>query len=88
MKVPAKGSTVTVEGYGTGLFVKGPNMDADNPEIWLKFEGGEDGDEIVSILWDEFKEKRVYPEQQPSSYEGHNWDELMENAREKLSDGE
>lgn len=64
MKVPSKGSFVQVEGYGGGLFVKGPNMDSEDPEIWLKFEGGPDGDEIISIPWDEFKEKRIYPEQQ------------------------
>lgn len=74
-KVPSKGQTVTVEEYGTGLFVKGPDLSSDDPEIWLKFEGGEDGDEIVSIPWDEFNEKRVYPEQQPDPDHSHDWPE-------------
>lgn len=88
MKVPSKGETVTVEGYGTGLFVKGPDMNSDDPEIWLKFEGGIDGDEIVPVPWGEFKEKRVYPEQQPKSDKGHNWDSLMDSAVERVQNEE
>lgn len=93
MKVPSKGQTITVEGYGTGLFVSGPNPEADEPEIWMKFEGGKDGDEIIPISWEEFKEKRVYPEQQPKSDEGHdwgNWDEMVEKTESDfgISDSE
>lgn len=79
VKVPSKGTTVTVEGYGSGLFVKGPDMDSDEPEVWVKFEcqEQEDGsyaDEIEPIPWEEFKEKRVHPEQQPTPDDiGHDW---------------
>lgn len=84
MKVPSKGTTITVRGYGTGLFVKGPNMDNETPTICMKFEGGASGDEIVTIPWSEFQEKRVYPGQQPSTDTGHNWDALMNEELEKF----
>lgn len=81
MNVPSKGETVTVEGYGTGLFVKGPNPENETPEIWIKFESWSDGDEIVSIPWGEFKRNRVHPEQQPkpdSVTDWGDWDEMVE----------
>jgi len=87
MNVPTTGQTITVEGYGTGLFVKGPNPEEENPEIWMKFEGGKDGDEIIPIDWDEFKEKRVYPEQQPDPEElsdWGNWDEMVKEIEKKF----
>lgn len=80
MNVPAKGETVTVEGYGTGLFISGPNMDSETPHISLKFEFGPDGDEVISIPWEEFKEKRVYPEQQPKDTGGHDWGAVQKDA--------
>lgn len=95
MNVPTKGSVVTVEGYGTGVFVRGPNTNAENPEVWLKFESqNQDSSEltekIVSLSWEEFQRKRVYAEQQPKSdsfsEKWGNWDEKVNSALENLKD--
>jgi hypothetical protein len=95
MNVPTKGSVVKVEGYGTGVFVKGPNMKAENPEVLLKFESqkrnnSELTDKIVSLSWEEFQRKRVYAEQQPKSdsfsEKWGNWEEKVNSALENLED--
>ena len=69
MDFPSKGSTVTVEGYGTAIFA-GASMPEDedmDDVVLLKFEGvGLDegyGRGIIHVSVEEFKEKRVYPEQ-------------------------
>lgn len=67
MKFPSKGSRLFLEGLGTPLFVKGPDMDAETPTVWVKYEGaGLDegyGGGIVDLTLKEFEEKRIYPQQ-------------------------
>lgn len=72
MKMPTKGSIVYIRNGGSPLFVGGSNLDdPENAEVMLKYEGGEldkgYGRGIVSIPFDEFKQRRIYPEQIPSS---------------------
>lgn len=70
MKIPSKGTPVYLEGLGAPLLVKGPNMDAETPTVWVKYEGPGlqegYGRGIVELTLEEFKEKRVHPEQLPS----------------------
>lgn len=73
MKMPTKGTLVTVDGYGTGVFVGGSNlhMGPDDATVFLKFEGtwnGQSLDEgygagIIEVELEDFKENRVHHEQ-------------------------
>lgn len=84
MKMPSKGTPVTVDGYGTGLFV---GLDGKNDEVWLKFEGG-DLDEgygrgIVTIDLDYYHENKVHWEQLP---DGADPDISVEKRVEQLGE--
>lgn len=72
MKMPSKGTPVPLRNGGSPLFVGGCNLD--NPEeatILVKYEGGQldegYGRGIIEIPYDEFKKRRVYPEQLSNS---------------------
>jgi hypothetical protein len=72
MNMPSKGTPVTVEGYGTGIFVGATALDdPDKAAVLLKFEHEKRlregyGRGIVSIPIDEYEENRIYREQLPS----------------------
>lgn len=61
MKMPSKGTTVYIEDGGAPLFV---GMDGISNDVLLKYEGHEDRIQFMDL--DEFKERRVYPEQLPN----------------------
>jgi len=71
MNMPSKGSTLTVEGYGTGIYAGMRNPPDREGIVMLKFEGLWDGHDldagygsgIIAIPLDEFEEQRAYPEQ-------------------------
>jgi len=73
MKMPSRGSTVTVDGYGTGIFAGASNLQSENGKVMLKFEGVWNDHDlndgyglgIVSIPIEEFNKNRVRREQQP-----------------------
>lgn len=72
--MPSKGTAVTVDGYGTGIFAGAVNLDnPDEAQVMLKFEGaGLDegyGNGIITIPLNEYKENRVHPEQLPNGVE-------------------
>lgn len=62
--MPSKGTPITVDGYGTGLFAGALNLD--NPEeasVLLKFEGGEldegYGRGIIEVPYQYYKKNKV-----------------------------
>lgn len=64
--MPSKGTPVYLEGLGAPLFVKGPDMEAETPTVWVKYDFGAVegyGNGIVELTLEEFEEKRIYPEQ-------------------------
>lgn len=63
-KVPAKGETVFLEEYGDCLFVSGPDMDKEVPQIRVKRFDENGIERMVVMTWDDFQNKRIYPEQQ------------------------
>lgn len=72
MKMPTKGESVTVRGYGSAIFAGAHNLeDEEEAKVFLKFEGTCEennldegyGRGIIEIPLDEFKEKRVRWEQ-------------------------
>lgn len=81
MKMPSKGTPVYLEGLGAPLFVKGPDMDAEEPDVCVKYEGPGlhegYGRGIVSLPLEVFEEKRVYSEQLPK---GVSTDEICERT--------
>lgn len=62
MKMPSKGSTVHIEDGGSPLFA---GLDGIDDVVLLKYEGHEDRIEAMDL--DEFRERRIYPEQLPDS---------------------
>lgn len=96
MKLPGKGTTVTVEGYGTAVFA-GASMPEDEDKedvVLLKFEGrGLDegyGRGIIKVPMDEFQENRVYPEQVANGEDlvesTEKRDTILEERREKFNE--
>lgn len=72
MKMPSKGTPVRLRNGGTPIFAGGRNLDEpEEATVLLKYEGGKldegYGRGIVEISYDEFKDKRVYPQQLSSS---------------------
>lgn len=79
MNMPNRGQSITVDGYGRGIFSGATNLhnvgkddldEDEEPGIYLKFEGTEQLDEgygngIIFIQYDEYKENRVHLEQYP-----------------------
>lgn len=90
MKFPSKGTPVYLEDLGAPLFVKGADMSAEEPRVWVKYEGPGlhegYGRGIVAIPLEVFEEKRVYPEQLPkgvSAFEICERTESVEEIKEK-----
>lgn len=79
MKMPNRGQSIVVDGYGRGIFagarnlhnVGEDNLDEDEePGILLKFEGSKRlesgyGNGIIFVPYNEYKDKRIHIEQYP-----------------------
>lgn len=86
MNMPSKGTPVTVDGYGRGLFVGASNLQSDDASVMLKFEGSWRGENlndgygagIISIPLDEYQENRVHREQGETCDSTEKRDEIFE----------
>lgn len=77
MKMPKKGDTVFIEGYGSPMFI-GAHFEDGNGQVGLKYPSQETeayGSGILWIPFEEFRENRVYPEQVP------NGEEIVESSQ-------
>lgn len=90
MKMPSRGQTVYVEGYGGAVYAGGSFPEDEEGTVALKFEGvGLDegyGRGIINISLEEFEENRVYPEQVPDGApiveSTEKADEILQERRE------